>query len=74
MSDLVAASRLFPPSLDEQIACADREIAMRERVYPAWVRQGRLKQPKADREIETMRAIAASLRRLKDHEMRQERD
>lgn len=74
MNSYADAAQLFPPSLDEQIACADREIAMRERVYPAWVRQGRLKQPKADREIETMRAIAASLRRLKDNEMRQERD
>lgn len=49
------------PTLQEQIACVEREIAMRVRVYPHWVRGGRLKQDKADREIETMRAVLATL-------------
>ena len=73
MSD-AAAAQFFPPTLDEQIACADREVGLRLRVYPTWVRQGRLKQHKADREIETMRAIAASLRQMQAQTMRQERD
>lgn len=56
--------QLFAPTLQDQIACVEREIAMRERVYPHWVRGGRLKQDKADREIETMRAVLATLRGL----------
>ena len=56
------ADQLFAPTLDEQIACVEREIAMRERVYPGWVRAGRMTQQKADREIETMRAVLATVR------------
>jgi hypothetical protein len=56
---------LFPPSIDEQIACVEREIRLREFVYPRRVRDKRLTQAKADRELETMRAIKATLEGLK---------
>jgi len=58
-------SELFPPSLDEQIACAEREIRYRERVYPRLVFNRKMIQAKADREIETMRAIKSTLEGLR---------
>lgn len=51
-------------SIDEQIACVEREIKMREHVYPRFVGQGKMAQEKADREIATMRAVLESLRFL----------
>jgi hypothetical protein len=48
--------------LEQQIACVLREIAMRERVYPNWVRSGRMKQDKADHEIAAMRAVLETLK------------
>ena len=38
-------------SLDDQIACVERELAMRGRVYPRWVAQGKLTQSAADLEL-----------------------
>lgn len=43
----------------EKQACAERELKMRERVYPRWVENGRMTQAKADQEIAIMREIAA---------------
>jgi hypothetical protein len=40
----------------EIIAELRREAAMRRRVFPDWVRSGRLKQADADRRIELMEA------------------
>ena len=54
-------SDLFPPSLAEQIACIEREIAMRVRVYPRQISAGRMTQVKADREIALMRAVLTTL-------------
>lgn len=42
----------------EKHAAAMREAAMRRRVYPSWVRQGRMTQAEADHEIAAMEAIA----------------
>jgi len=42
--------------IDEQIRCVEREIGMRERVYPRWIEAKRMTQKKADQEIEAMRA------------------
>jgi hypothetical protein len=36
-----------------------REVKMRRSVYPRWVKDGRMTQAVADREIATMEAIAA---------------
>lgn len=49
------------PTLDEQIACARRELALREQVYPKWVIGGRMTQKEADNEIARMSAIVATL-------------
>lgn len=53
-----------PISLQNQLACAQRELAKRQRCYPKWVREGKLKQPIADYEISAMSAIVASLEKL----------
>lgn len=43
--------------LETQIICIKREIAMRKRVYPKWVREGRMKAHNAEIEIEAMEAV-----------------
>lgn len=48
-------------TLDQQIACVKREIALRERVYPGWVSKGSMKQEKADHEIAAMKAVLQTL-------------
>lgn len=53
---------LFAPSHEEMVACVEREIRLRERVYPRWVAAGKMTDDKARREIETMRAVLAALR------------
>lgn len=49
------------PSLDDQIRCVEREIAMRERVYPKLIKGGRMKQATADQEYLTMKAVLRTL-------------
>lgn len=56
---------LFPPSIDDQIAEAERELAMRRSAYPRWVANGTLKADKADRQVKAMEAILGTLRRVK---------
>jgi hypothetical protein len=49
-------------SLDEQIACVSREIALRERVlYPKWGATGRMTKQEADRELVAMKAALGTL-------------
>ncbi len=50
--------------IEYQIRCVEREIAMRERVYPRWVEQHRMTQRKADEEIQAMRAVLETLHSL----------
>jgi hypothetical protein len=52
---------LFPISIADQIACVEREIKMREHVYPRWVGQGKMTKDKADREIAVMREVLTTL-------------
>lgn len=59
MSDLFENE---PVPLSDMIACVEREIAMRERVYPRWVESGRMTQDKADWELRVMRAVLVKLR------------
>jgi hypothetical protein len=48
-------------TLDQQIACVKREIAMRERVYPVWVGKGKMKPHEAEHQMEAMKAVLATL-------------
>ena len=50
-----------PITLAMQIACVEREIAMRERVYPRWVEAGKMKQKDADDELAAMHAVLTTL-------------
>lgn len=45
----------------EQITEVKREIALRERVYPAWVRQGKMKQDQCDQLMARMQAVLSTL-------------
>lgn len=57
--------QLFPPSTEEMIGECEREIRQRENVYPRLIAQGRLTKPRAERQIEVMRAIIERLREEK---------
>lgn len=48
-------------TLDDQIRCVRRELALRERCYPAWVRSNRMTQGVADRELLMMQAVLDTL-------------
>lgn len=50
--------------LKVQIACVQREIAMRVRVYASRVRDGKMKQSQADAELEAMRAVLKTVERF----------
>ncbi|WP_417423548.1 hypothetical protein [Hoeflea sp.] len=55
-------------SLIGQLAEVDREIAMRQQVYPRQVQQGKMRQAEAELLIERMQAVRASLAFLKANE------
>lgn len=50
-------------TIAEQISCVDRELAMRGRVYPRWVAQGKLTESAAGLEMARMRAVRSTLAR-----------
>lgn len=45
-------------SAAEKFTCADRELKMRERVYPRWIEAKKMTAEKAAKEIAVMAAIA----------------
>ena len=51
-------------TLDDQIRCIKRELALRRRVYPRLLQQGTLTQDQAAHEIRTMDAVLATLQAL----------
>jgi hypothetical protein len=57
---------LFPPTIDEQIACVERELGYRGHVYRRRVGSGQMTQAKADKEIAAMQAVLATLKRVKE--------
>lgn len=52
------------PTLPEMITAARRELALRERAYVGWVRQGRMRQEVANHEIACMRGIVEELQKI----------
>ena len=52
-------------TLDQQLASARRELALRKKVFPAWIQNGRLTHEKADHELACMTAIVGTLEKLK---------
>lgn len=63
MADLLAGHDQ-PPSIAQQIAAVEREIAMREYVFPRRVADKKMTQAKADHELTVMRAVLATLKKL----------
>jgi hypothetical protein len=63
MADLFGGA--LPVPLASQIAEVEREIKQRERVYPRWVEAGKMPKATADRQIEVMRAVLATLKAAK---------
>lgn len=59
-------TQLLPPTLDELIACAEREVRFRQHVYPRRVAKRQMTQEKADRELELMEEIARRLHELRE--------
>lgn len=51
-------------SASQKCACAQREVAMRKRVYPKWIAEGKMTAEQAHREIETMQAIADDYQKM----------
>lgn len=49
-------------NIDEMIKCIEREIGMRQKVYPKWVAMKKMSQEKADLEIRTMTAVLDQLK------------
>jgi hypothetical protein len=47
--------------ITDLIDCARRELELRRKCYPGWVRQGRMVQAKADHEIQCMEGIMERL-------------
>jgi len=63
MSDLLGGAE--PPiSLDDMRRCARRELAYRNRVYPRWVSEGKMKAGMAERELAVMGAIVDTLDKM----------
>jgi hypothetical protein len=57
---------LAADDLEAMRACAAREAAMRERVYPKQIAAGRMTPEMADEELLQMKTIAALLTYLRD--------
>ena len=56
---------LFPLTLDDQIACVEREIELRKRVYPRRVADQKMSPHAARYQIEAMEAVLATLRKIR---------
>lgn len=61
---LPTASPVIVTTLEQQISCVLREIDMRQRTYPRWVKERRMLQSKADYELAAMRAVLTTLQGL----------
>ncbi len=48
-------------TLEAQVACVRRELALRKGVYPKWVQSGRMKPEEADHQINCMQAVHDTL-------------
>lgn len=68
MTALFPVDGEMPIPMTAQIACVEREIGYRERCYPRWVTEGRMKEDKADAELAAMRAVLATLKAVAEGE------
>jgi hypothetical protein len=61
MADLELVGGAGVPPFADLIRCVERELGMREKVYPRWVAQGKLTEALAARELAMMGAVRARL-------------
>lgn len=61
MANLFEQAKPEDVSFEEALACVDREIKMRRKVYPRWVRDKKLSQEAADRELMALRGVRLKL-------------
>lgn len=54
----------MPPDLAAQIACVERELRRRHKVFPRLVRDGTMTPPQAQHELLTMASVLRTLRDL----------
>lgn len=50
--------------LSEQVKCVQREIRLRQVVYPKLIARGKMTQATADKEMQAMQAVLATLQKL----------
>lgn len=62
--DLFGGPTVADVTLAQQIDAVEREIRMREQVYPRRIEAGRMTREQADAELLRMRAVLATLQRL----------
>ena len=48
--------------LEQQIRCVEREIGMRQRVYPNWINAKKISAGKAEYEVQMMQEVLKSLK------------
>jgi hypothetical protein len=56
-------------TLDQQIACVERELRYRRRVYPRVVQNEAMTQEEADHQIAAMEAVLKTLKSLQQGEL-----
>lgn len=56
-------------TLHEQIKSIERELAMRRRVYPRLIHEGRMRVETAQHEIECMESILLTLQKVEQPEL-----
>ncbi len=49
-------------NMADKLACVERELKMRRKVYPRWVEKGHMSLGKSEHEIAAMEAIVADYR------------
>ncbi len=58
-------------SLEELIEEAERELKMREKVYPRWIQYGKINEKTAERRLNRQKGIVNILKKLKDKQGKQ---
>lgn len=58
-------AELFPIGIEEQIACVERELRLRERVYARRVGDKKMTRAQAEKEIAAMQAVLETLQKVK---------
>lgn len=58
-------SDLLPITIDDQLACVERELALRRRIYLDLIHKRKMTAQRADHEIACMEAVLKTLQRWK---------